>query len=104
MASGKKYIIVTFRIYPEDDQFVSICEELGTASCGDTLDEASRNLEEAVLLDLNTLEDIGERERFFRERNIRLRSAPAKTSKVPSRSMDIGHFLGKKSIPVSVPA
>lgn len=46
------------------------CEELGTAVFGRSLPEAERLLDEAVLLHIDTLEDFGERERFFKENNI----------------------------------
>ena len=35
-------------IDPEDDWYVSYCEELGIASQGETVIEAKRNLEEAI--------------------------------------------------------
>ena len=35
-------------IEPEDDWYVSYCEELGIASQGETVNEAKKNLEEAI--------------------------------------------------------
>ena len=35
-------------IEPEDDWYVSYCEELGIASQGETVNEAKENLEEAI--------------------------------------------------------
>ncbi len=35
-------------IEPDDDWYVSYCEELGIASQGETVNEAKKNLEEAV--------------------------------------------------------
>ena len=35
-------------VEPEDDWYVSCCEELGIASQGETINEAKRNLEEAI--------------------------------------------------------
>ncbi len=35
-------------VEPEDDWYVSYCEELGIASQGKTTNEAKRNLEEAI--------------------------------------------------------
>ena len=49
---------------------MSFCPELGTTSCGDTIEEALSNLEEAIEVHLNALEEIGERERVFEEKNI----------------------------------
>lgn len=68
------YISLTLEIRREDGQFAAYCRELGTATCGDTFEEAHKNIVEAVTLDLNTLEDIGERERVFKERGIRIQS------------------------------
>ena len=63
-------ILVTEVVEKEGDQYVSICPELGTASCGDSIEEALANLHEAVDLYLDAIEDVGERERVFRERGI----------------------------------
>ena len=46
-------------IEPEDDGYVSHCEELGVASQGETGDEAKRNLEEAMEM---LLEDASQNE------------------------------------------
>ena len=46
------------------------CQELGTATFGDTFEEAKDNLEDAIAAHLNTLEDVGECERFFKESGI----------------------------------
>ena len=64
------YIVVTYRVHKEDDQFVSVCPELGTASCGDSVDEAFGNIEEATIQYLAAIAENGERDRVFRKRNI----------------------------------
>jgi len=51
------FIILTEKYSKEDDKWVGICEE---------------HLKEAVLLHLNTLEELGERERFFKENDIKV--------------------------------
>ena len=56
----------------EDGQFVSSCPQLGIASCGDTLDEALDNLDDALVLYLNDLEETGDLARVFQERDIML--------------------------------
>lgn len=45
---------LTAIIQREDDMLVAVCPELDIASQGKTLDEAKRNLEEAVKLFLET--------------------------------------------------
>lgn len=77
------YIVVTFRISKENDHFVSVCPELDVASCGDTIEEALKNIQEATLLYLNTIEEQKERQRVFHEKKIRLHHAkPPKTKKI----------------------
>lgn len=66
------YIDVTTVVEREGNQFVSVCPELGTSSCGDTVQEALDNLREAIEVHLNGLEEVGERERIFEERGIRV--------------------------------
>jgi len=65
------YIIVAFRFYKEGKRWVALCEELGTSTFASTLIEAKERLIEAVLCHLNTLEDVGERKRFFAENDIK---------------------------------
>ena len=64
------YVVFTFKFRKEGRRWTAYCEELGTATFGRSLPEADRRLSEAVLLHLNTLEEVGERERFFKEHNI----------------------------------
>ena len=49
-----------------------VCLELGTATFGDTMEETLAELREMITLDLNGLERIGERERFFKKNGITL--------------------------------
>jgi predicted RNase H-like HicB family nuclease len=67
----RRYILVKVEIRQEDGQYAAYCPDLGTASCGDTIEEASKNMEEAVLVHLSALEELGEREDFFRRHNIK---------------------------------
>ena len=53
-------------------RWTAYCEELGTATFGRSLPEADKKLKEALLLHLNTLEEVGEEQRFFKEHNIKL--------------------------------
>ena len=66
----KGYVILTCKFHKEDNQWVGICQELGTSDFGSTLDEARDRLAEAITLHLNALEDAGEREQFIKENNI----------------------------------
>lgn len=64
------YVVLTLRFRKEGRRWTAYCEELGTATFGRSLPEADKKIKEAVLLHLNTLEEVGERERFFKEYNI----------------------------------
>ena len=66
-------VVLTGTVEREEDQFVSFCPELGVSSCGDTVEEALDNLGDALEVHLNALEELGEIERVFRERNIEVR-------------------------------
>ena len=70
MGSDSHAILLTQIVTEEDGQYVSHCPELGTVSCGSTIDEAFANLEEAIEVHLNALEEVEELEREFRERRI----------------------------------
>ncbi len=67
------YIKVTFRIKREGKHYVSECVELGTASFGDSRDEAVANIIEATELYLNTLEELGECAELLRQKGIAVR-------------------------------
>ena len=67
------HIVLTGIVEEEDGQFASYCRELGTASCGDTITEALENLREAIEINIEGLEEVGELERTLRERNIKVR-------------------------------
>jgi predicted RNase H-like HicB family nuclease len=71
--STQSYICLTVIFEKQDDErWTATCRELGTATFGDSLQDAQNKIEEAICLHLNTLEDVGEREQFFKENNITL--------------------------------
>ncbi len=74
MAGSAQTMMLTVVVVVEGSQFVSRCLELGTTSCGDTLEEAIANIEEAVELHLEALQETGELERLLRED--RVKTAP----------------------------
>lgn len=73
-----------FRKEKKGRRWLGECIELGTSTYGNSLDDVKEKLEEAVSLHLNTLEEVGERERFFEEHNIKLY-----TSKSEPRSFTV---------------
>ncbi|MBI4303907.1 MAG: hypothetical protein HY665_06170 [Chloroflexi bacterium] len=74
------YVVLTFKFRKTGRRWTAYCEELGTATFGRSLPEAEKRLKEAVLLHLNTLEDVGERSRFFQEHNIQFHSTKPRKS------------------------
>lgn len=64
------YIVITLKILKEGKQWVAHCVELGTSTFGDNFEEAMERIEDAVTLHLNSLEELGESEHFFKEHNI----------------------------------
>ena len=64
------YVVLTYQFQKEGRRWLARCQELGTSVFGRSLPEAERILDEAVLLHLDTLEEVGERDRFFKEHNI----------------------------------
>ena len=94
------YIVLTGIVEEEDGQFASYCRELGTASCGDTIVEALDNLREAIELNVEGLEEVGELDRTLRELNIRIERNPPRLDWV-----DVNVPLGQviKVYSVSVP-
>jgi len=65
------YIIVTYKFSKEGYNWTANCVELGTVTFARSLQEAQKRLSEAVLRQINTLEEVGEIERFFRENKIK---------------------------------
>ncbi|HUT03805.1 MAG TPA: type II toxin-antitoxin system HicB family antitoxin [bacterium] len=49
----------TVVVWKEKEAYVSKCPELGVASCGDSITEATENLKEAVELYLENAEALG---------------------------------------------
>lgn len=65
-------VILTGVVEKEGDQFVAYCRELGTSSCGDTIDEAFKNLGDAIEVHINALAETGELPSALRKANIRI--------------------------------
>jgi predicted RNase H-like HicB family nuclease len=66
------YIDLDVVVRKEGSQYSSWCPDLDIASCGDSPDDALRNLGDAAELYLNTLEEEGEMGKVFTERGIRI--------------------------------
>jgi predicted RNase H-like HicB family nuclease len=64
------YVVLILKFQQKGRRWTAYCEELGTATFGRSLPEADQRLKEAIILHISTLEDVGERERFFKEHDI----------------------------------
>lgn len=71
-AATGAYLLLTGMVEREDDQYVSICPDLGVASCGDTVEEAFAMLADAIEVHLEGLVEIGTLNEELRERNVRI--------------------------------
>lgn len=89
------YLVLTLTYRKEGNRWTAHCDELGTATYARTLSLARKRLEEAVVCHLNTLEDVGERERFFKEHNLTFRSHKPRstTLKVHTAGLDKQTFV-----------
>lgn len=67
-----QFVVLTCVFRREGKWVAAECQELGTTAFGRSISEAEKRLREAMLLHLNTMEDVGERARFFKEHGIRL--------------------------------
>ena len=63
-------IIVTHVIKQEKKGYFGHCPEFDVCSQGETIEEAEANLKEAVILYLETIEQLGIREDVFKKRKI----------------------------------
>ena len=72
MEKGPAGYVVEVIVTKEGNQYSSWSPEFDIASCGDSPEEAVKNLGDALELYVNTLEEEGERKRVFKERGIRI--------------------------------
>lgn len=95
------YLALTLKITQEGEQYSVLCEELGTATYGDSPEEALGELRELVLLHLEALRETGERERFFKEHSIQIHPAP----QVPTeRRFMVGGGTFPEVVPIAYPS
>lgn len=94
------YIVLTFIFRQEEDVWTGECKELGTATFGESFEEVQQHLAEAVELHLNTLEDVGERERLLREKGIKVRAKKPNKMHISDMPFDPHVFIGQNIHPV----
>ncbi len=75
--ANKGFVVLTLQFRQSEKRWLGECLELGTATDGRSLKQVHNELMELVLLHLDSLDTVGERERFFREHGITLYSDEA---------------------------
>jgi len=58
---------LTEEVWKEGNVYVSYCPELDVASCGETVDQARRNLQEAILINLEETKKMGTLDKYLEE-------------------------------------
>lgn len=58
---------LTEEVWREGNMYVSYCPELDVASCGETVDQARRNLQEVIQINLEETKRMGTLDRFLAE-------------------------------------
>lgn len=77
----KLAILVTHKIKETEGGYVAYCPELKVTTQGKTVIEANNNLKEAVILYLETLDQLGIRDTEFKKRNIKVLNLKDKIKK-----------------------
>ena len=95
------YVELTIKYTQEGDLWTAVCEELGTAAFGDTLDEAMEAIRDMIALQLNTLESVRARQQFFTRHGIRFHKGKQKAAKPRSVQVEPGEFVSIITEPVN---
>jgi len=58
---------LTEELWKEGNMYVSYCPELDIASCGETVDQAKKNLKEVILINLEEAKKMGTLDQLLQE-------------------------------------
>ena len=100
---ASKYVALTLSFEREGDVWVGVCLELGTSTFADTLEECQSELQEFVEENLNLLEEVGERDRFFKKWGITIRDTRVPPSHTIRGSGDSWERLFQNSTDACAP-
>ena len=96
----RKFIELTMEFRKEGNLWTGVCRELGTAADGETFDEVTEVLREMVFIHLNTLEDVGECERFLKEHGVEIHhKEPHRPTNIPA-TYDPNQYFSRQLIPI----
>ncbi|HZP95370.1 MAG TPA: hypothetical protein VFC31_03405 [Candidatus Limnocylindria bacterium] len=76
-AKAVSKVVLTVRFTQDGDQWLAECVELGTATYADSFEDVQAEIAELIELHLSTLEQTGQRAKFFKEHGIKLYPAGA---------------------------
>lgn len=97
----RKYIELTMEFRKEGNIWTGVCRELGTAADGDTFEEVTEALREMVFIHLNTLEDVGECDRFLKEHGVEIyHKEPRRTVTHIRAGNDPNQYYSHQLIPI----
>jgi predicted RNase H-like HicB family nuclease len=98
----KLEILVTHRIKKSGDCYIAFCPEFMVTTQGKTIEEANKNLKEAVILHLETLDQLGIRDTVFKERNIKILKRKDKTKTIQLNLSSINKsYIAAEFIPLT---
>jgi len=60
-------IRLTEEIWKEGNMYVSYCPELDITSCGESVEQAKKNLKESIFININETKKMGTFDRFLQE-------------------------------------
>lgn len=96
-------VIVNLRFYRDkNNKWIGECLELGTTSFGDTIEEAKESLIDLIELHLNTLEELGEKKRFFKKHNIKTFKEKPKSIRQIRVPYIENTLIGQFQVPVTI--
>jgi predicted RNase H-like HicB family nuclease len=83
------YVKLTYKISQSGKLWRGVCVELGTSIQGKSRQDTLKKLREAVKCHLNTLQDVGEIERFFSENGIVLHTSETPTEEIEEVTIEV---------------
>ncbi|MBI2865707.1 MAG: hypothetical protein HYX94_14255 [Chloroflexi bacterium] len=99
--AAKGFVILTFELRKEGERWTGECKELGTATFAHTLDQVHEELAELVELHLNSLEKVGERDRFFKAHRIKFYTDETPPRRVSRRiPVNEATFIHSHTVPI----
>ena len=99
------FIIVTHIFTKEEDGYIAKCSELGIYSQGNTLEEAEKNILDAVRVYLNSMEAMGLRDNVFKDKDIKTykyAQIPKQESELLSINPEIERNSFYRKVPLAI--